>query len=335
MICVLIAASLSIPSYAANGSLYVNGEAFDGTLEQAITAVGKSGTVTVDGRIYTQPLGKIGSLFIDDITIEGRNDAEIVLAKSFIPHKDDNLDVVTVKGSNVTIKNLLIDACWRVDYPLNTFGGTNLLIENVTVQHGIRGGINVMTSGKILFKNVVARNSYQAGFSLANCQDASNMKFENCETSGNMYRSGILLCSGYADSVNVDASGITCKEGYFSVHDRYSGTIGGGERAHVTYTAAPKDANGNTIDTSTAMYYPLEKAYHCVRFGVGKAEIKSAVCYVDTDAYGFETRVYFDDEKEAQNFLHEGEQIVKTNNAMNIFLVWLLRILNSVRIHLF
>ncbi len=336
LVFVLLISSLSLQSFALCGSLYVNGERFYGTLEDAIVAAGMGGTVTVSGTVFTDPLGKLGDLLIHDVTIEGKNNAKIILSVDFIPHNDDNLDVITIKGNNVVIKNVLIDAGWRVDYPLNTYGDTdNLVIENVTVQHGIRGGINLMTGGHVLFKNVTLRNSYQAGFGVANCYDASNVKFENCVTSGNWYRSGILLCGGYGPTLNMDASGITCKEGHFSVHDRYSGSIGGGERQTITYKAPPKDASGNPIDTSTAMYYPLEKAYLCIRFGASKVEIMSAVCYVDTTAYGFETRVYFNDYEAAQNFLHDGEQIVDTNNGASDFFIWLLHIFNSIRINIF
>lgn len=327
---------LSVKTFAAGGSLSVNGAAFDGTLAEAIESAGVGGTVTLRGTVHTQPLGKLGSLVIHDITIEGESDAKLLIADDFIPHDDDNLDIITIKGNNVTIKNLLIDAGWRVDYPLNTFCYTdNIVIENVTVQHGIRGGINVMTDGHVLFKNVSCVNCYQAGFGLENCLDASNLVFENCVTSGSWYRSGILLCNGYGPTVNVDASGIICEEGHFSVHDRWTGSISGGERQTITYTAPPKDSSGNPIDTSRAMYYPLEKAYLCLRFGVSDAETASAVCYVDTTAYGFETRVYFDDYEDAENFVHEGETVVSTSRNTNAVLLWLMRIINSLRINLF
>lgn len=332
---IIVFSAFSLNSFAASGSIEVNGEAFSGTLAQAISSAGDGGLVEISGKIYTMPIGKNDGTLVKNITIAGKNNAQIILSNKFIMRADDNLDVLTIKGNNVTVKDVLIDARWKVDYPLNVFcWTTNLVIENVVVQHGIRGGVDIMAGGNVLFKNVLARNSLQGGFSIANYGDASGLKFENCRTSGNWYRSGVLICNGYGPSTNVDASGITCEEGYFSVHDRVAGTISGGERAGATFVAAPLDVNGNPISTDVAMYYPLEKAYYHIRFGVGSKEIKPALCYVDTDAYGFESRVYFDNKDKAKIFAHEGEEVVDVKDVFVLVKI-LYQVLFSMRINLF
>lgn len=327
---VLLLIMCIVPVNAASGSISVNGEVFSGTLAEALKAAGAGGYIELSGTVYTMPIGKNDGSRVQNVTITGKDNAQLVLSEDFTDLGDTNLDVMTIKGNNVTLRDMLIDARWMVDYPLNVFGADNITIENVIVEHGKRGGVNVMTSGRVLFKDMTARDSLQAGFAFENCADASRIRFENCVTRNNVYNSGILICNGYASTRNVDASGLTCNEGHFSVHDRYSGTLGGGVRAAATFTFPPKNADGQPISTDRAMYYPLEKAYLHIRYGVSEEDTATAVCSVKTNCYGFDTTVYFDDEDTARLFLHEGEQIEKLGGSNPVF-VFFTRILNYIK----
>ena len=327
----LIASSATLGASAKSGYIIVNGENFSGTFNEAVLEAGKGGVVEIHGTISTMPVGKVDGNFVSDVSILGYDDAKLVLSRKFRMKNDDNLDVLTIKGQNVVVKNLKIDARYQVDYALCIFPGTdNVSVENCITAKGIRGAVNVMSAGVISFKNVQANYGYQTGFEFENC-DGTNITFENCTTRGNWYKVGIIVKNGYSDCVNIDASGITCFEDYFSFHDRTQGTISGGERAALSIVNPPKNSQGEPIKTDVAMYYPLEKAYQHIRYGVTEKQIKSAVAYVDSSAYGIDTRVYFDDMDEAEKYLHEGEEIVSTNKSSKL-LIFILRVLNTMKI---
>lgn len=321
----------TVGAFAAGGSITVNGESFSGTFSEAISAAGKGGVVEIKGTVKTMPVGKRDNCLVSDVTIRGTDDAKLVLSGSFRMKEDDNLDVLTIKGQNVTVENLRIDARYQVDYALCIFPGTdNVHIENVVTGKGIRGAINVMSDGHISFKNVEANYGVQTGIEFETC-DGTNFTFENCSTKGNWYKVGIIVKNGYSPCVNIDASGITCYENYFAFHDRYSGTIGGGDRAALSITAAPKNSAGESIATDKAMYYNLEKAYLHIRYGVTDKDIRTAVSYIDSTAYGVNTRVYFDDNDVAEKYLHDGEEIVSIGNVSKLFII-VARLLNSMKI---
>lgn len=331
---ILITSSLPLAVSAASSGISVNGSTFSGTLSEAITSAGDGGTVQVSGTVFTYPIGKRDGCLINHVTIQGVNDAKLILDPLFKMTQDDNLDILSIKGNDVTIKDISIDATLRVDYAICVFCNTdNITLENVAALHGIRGGINVMTSGHVDFNNVRANSSVQGGFVFENCEDASNISFENCSTRGNWYRVGLILKNGYGPCRNVDASGLTCYEDCFAFHDRVAGTIGGDLRQDITLAAPPKNSAGNPIDTGFAMYYPLEKAYQHIRFGVSKANIKTAVASVETDQYGFTAKLYFDDLETAQANAQSGGTLTELAGG-NLIFIWLLRIFNSMRFSL-
>lgn len=333
----LVISSLSVSAAASllTGSISVNGNAFDGTLSEAIISAGDGGTVEISGTVFTYPIGKRDGCYVNNVTICGVNDAKLILDPDFVMAEDDNLDVLSIKGSNVTVKDIEIDATLRVDYAICVFCNTdNITIENISALRGIRGGINVMTSGNVLFSNVRANNSIQGGFVFENCEDASNVIFENCSTKGNWFKVGVILKNGYGPCRNVDASGLTCYENCFAFHDRVEGTIGGGERQEITLTAPPKDSNGNPINTDFAMYYPVLKVYQHIRFGVSEDATKAAVADVKTDKYGFDTAIYYDDLETALANVSSGGSMEELGSA-NIIFIWIMRILNSMQFVLF
>lgn len=323
--------SLNVSAISGKGFILVNGEHFCGTLSQAITSAGENGLVEINGTVYTMPIGKKDNCLVTDVTIKGENNAKIILDNRFIMKNDDNLDVLTVKGQNVYISNINIDAKYRVDYAVCIYpGSNNVVIENVVAAKGIRGAVNVMGDGRIDFKNLQANYGMQTGFQFEAC-DGTNITFENCSTLGNWYKAGIIIKNGYNHCINIDASGITCYENCFSFHDRFSGTIGGDERQPMSLIAPPKDSNGNPISTDKAMYYPVEKSYLHIRYGISDKDISTACCYVNSSAYGFNSQIYFDDIKAAQDFLHEGESI-EYLSRIDVLRVFFARLFNSVKI---
>lgn len=328
---IMILSTVGVSASAKSGYIIVNGENFSGTFGEAITSAGVGGTVEIHGTVYTMPVGKRDGCLVSDVSILGYDDAKLILSNKFIMRNDDNLDVLTIKGHNVVVKNLKIDAKYRVDYAMCIFPGTdNVSIENCITAKGIRGAINVMSDGVISFKNVQANYGLQTGFEFETCE-GTNITFENCSTRGSWYKVGIIVKNGYNACVNIDASGITCFENYFAFHDRTEGTIGGGERADLSLVNPPKNSDGQPIKTDIAMYYPLEKAYQHIRYGVTEKEICTAVAYVDSSEYGIDTRIYFDDINEAEKYLHDGEEVVGITFIPKI-LVYIIRILNSMKI---
>ena len=326
----LIASSATLGASAKSGYIIVNGENYSGTFNEAVYEAGKGGIIEIHGTVYTMPVGKNDGNYVSDVSILGYNDAKLILSHEFRMANDDNLDVLTIKGDNVVVKDLKIDARYQVDYAICVSSAGRVSIENCITAKGIRGAINVIGTGTFSFKNVQANYAYQTGFQFEAC-DGTNVTFENCTTRGNWYKVGIVVKNGYSDCVSIDASGITCFEDYFAFHDRTQGTIGGGERAALSIVNPPKNSQGEPIKTDVAMYYPIEKAYQHIRYGVTEKQTKSAVAYVDSSAYGVDTRVYFDDMDEAEKYLHEGEEIVSTNKSSKL-LIFILRVLNTMKI---
>ncbi len=312
LLLVIQTASIGFTAFACGeGTVYVNGEAFDGTVAEAIVAAGVGGTVGIGGTVYTEPIGKRDGSLVTDITISGvGDDAKLILTLDFKPKSDDNLDVLTIKGSNVTVKDLTIDARFFVDYPICVFCYTdNISIDNVTVLHGIRGGVNVMTGGNVLFRDVCANDTKQAGFVFENCGDASNIRFENCSTKGNFYHAGLIVKNGYGADTNIDATGLTCYENCFAFHDRVKGTIWGDERADLSIKVPPLNSKGERISLDYGVYYPLEQSYQHIRFGEPESEARFKTAKLTTSKYGFETVIYYDDLSAARATVIEGDSL--------------------------
>lgn len=304
---------------AGESGLYVNGDPFPGTLEEAILA-GRGGTVTVSGTVYTKPVGRPDSgILIENVTIEGVNNAKIVLQRGYWADISNKVDVLTLRGQNVTLRNLEVDAGFRVDFPIRIFpGSAHILLENVVARHGTRGAVNLLSSADILLRGVQANESIQGGFYFDDVYDASGIRFENCSTSGNL-RTGVLIRNGYGPCINVNLEGITCHEGTFAVEDRMAGTIGGSTRAEITITHAPKNASGTAISTDKAIYYPVETAYQHIRYGISNADLIGASATILIDRYGMETCVYYLSLSAAEKDLREGETITKCNGAQAFF----------------
>ncbi len=287
---------LSLPVRAAGGtgggSLYVNGTAFDGSFQQAVEAAMPGGTVEIEGRVFTRPVGWTNSITVDNVTIQGRGrGAVLALEPFYFADYGNKCDVLTIQGNDVTVKNLTINAGLRVDFPLRVFG-SGILIEDVTCVGGLRGAVNVLgvNTGKTqTYRNVKANSSVQGGFYLDNDDDCAGLVFEKCTTEGNL-RVGVLVRNSYSAVVGVDLSGITCKEGVWAIEDRET-TIGGAPRADVKIVAGPRDANGQTIDLSRARYIPFieNSSYRHYRFGIPESQCNGAALREETDIYGFPT----------------------------------------------
>ncbi len=309
-LCVSAGAS-DLPGYIKlNGSA----DSFTGTLAEAITAAGAGGTVDIYGTVFTNPIGtgEYAGTVITDITIQGKTeDAAISIHPLFVDLNDSKFDVLTVKGSDVLIKDLTVDALYRVDFPIRIFGGSSdVTLENVVAKHGTRGSVNILASDKISFINVQANESNQGGFYFDCAYDCTNVSFTNCSTSKNS-RTGVLIRNGYGPSTNIDLSGITCFENTFAVEDRMQGTIGGGEAAEIQIIAPPKDTDGKAIETARAMFFIIEKQYQHIRYGVTENDVLDAMASIDADRYGFETTIYYKSVDAAESDVREGETIVK------------------------
>ncbi len=297
IIAILVAAILlavfALPSAAAGGSLRVNGEAFTGTFQQALEKAMPGGVVEITGTVFTRPVGT-GNIRVENVTIQGSGTgAALALEPMYFADYSNKMDVLTLQ-SNVTVKDLTINAGLRVDFPLRVFG-TNVLVENVICTGGIRGGVNVLglyTGTTQTYRNVQANNSLQGGFYFDNDPDCAGLTLTNCSTEGNL-RVGVLVRNSYAAVQGLDMSGITCKEGVWAIEDRFTGTIGGSSRAELQILAGPQGTDGKTIDMSRARYIPFieNSSYKHLRFGVPASQRMGAVVEETTDIYGFTTTI--------------------------------------------
>ncbi|MDR1806021.1 MAG: right-handed parallel beta-helix repeat-containing protein [Clostridium sp.] len=311
------------------GKLYVDGASFSGSLQEAIAAAeAGGGLVEVEGTVYTGPVGdpaNAAAFTVHDVTIAGRGStAKIELEPFYLDAISKKLDVITVLGGNVVIKNLRIDACFRVDFALRIFSGaSNVLVENVVAEHGTRGAINILSPNNIAFVNTQANASVQGGFYFDDIDEAGsvNISFEDCSTTGNL-RTGVLARKGYTTVVDLDLSGITCYEGNFAVEERIDGSMGDSDSysyEHVRLLAPPKNASGSPIDTSVAICYKLEDAYKHYRYGIDKLAYQGAMASIQTERYGFSTRIYYLLESQAAADLWPGESLTKSEPFPTIF----------------
>lgn len=310
VICTALIALVSLMCLASDNGIYVNGEAFSGTLAQAIRNAGKGGTVGISGRVTTEPVGFLDGTLITDVTIEGITpDALLKLEPGFFDFNNSKYDVLTVKGSSVTIKNLTVDACFKVDFAVRVFSGaSDIRLENVTARRGNRGAVNILSSDNITLEKVAANDSVQGGFYFDAVWDSSDIRFTDCTTKGNI-RTGVLVRNGYGPVTKLDLSGITCYENTFAVEDRREGTLGGGECAEIEIIAFPKNSSGNTISVSSAKYYSVEKKYEHIRFGVSQLSTFACSSSIAASRYGFDTTVYYPLSSQAKADLREGETI--------------------------
>lgn len=331
---VLLLSAIPLPSLAAaQDGLLVNGVPFAGTLEEAIAA-GRGGTVTVSGTVYTKPVGRPGNgIVIEHVTIEGINSAKLILQRGYFDDISNKVDVLTIRGKNVTLRNLEVDAGFRVDFPIRIFpGSAHVLLENVVARHGTRGGVNLLSNADITLRNVQANDNVQGGFYFDNVYDAGGILFESCSTRGN-FRTGVLVRNGYGPCTNVNLKEITCYEGTFAVEDRMEGTLSGKPRADIQITGVPNNAEGKAISMERAIYYPVEKAYQHIRYGIAQADLIGASATILTNRYGMETTVYYLSKSAAETDLREGETLTAIHSAQSFFgkiagaLIWLPRLL--------
>ena len=293
-LCGILLLAACVPCFAAQGSITVNGNAFSGTLAQAIALAGKGGTVGITGTVATEPVGYLDGTRVADVTIQGdAPGATITLPASFVDLNNSKYDVLTVSGANVILKNLTVDACLKVDFAIRFLNSSShASVENVTARRGTRGAVNILSANSLTFKNVQANDSIQGGFYFDAIWDASRVVFENCTTAGNV-RTGVLVRNGYGAVLNLNLAGITCAENTFAVEDRREGTIGGGERAEIQIVAAPYNAAGEVISTVTAKSFAVEQMYEHIRFGIAAGETDACRASITTDRYGFRTTVYY------------------------------------------
>jgi hypothetical protein len=322
VIFVVLAGTLVLPVSAelkGRGTIYVNGEVFSGTLQEAITFADNK-LVEVEGLVYTRPVGNV-----HDVTIQGRGkDARIELEPFYFDAMYSKTDVLTITGTNVVIRDLSIDAGFRVDFPLRIFGSArDVLIENVEAKHGTRGAVNILSPFNIIMRKVRANSSVQGGFYFDDLEEEEgNIVFEDCSTSGNL-RTGVLIRNTYTTVIGLDLSGITCYEGHFAVEDRIEGSVNGARYPEIKLTAPPKTQEGKPIDTSIANFYPVEgfgQNYKHIRYGMDKIEYAGASSYIDTERYGFDTRIYYLFPSWAEGDQREGEEISSQSFAMALIM---------------
>lgn len=310
----------------------VNSDLFEGTLAEAIAAAGPGGTVGIHGRVETLPVGLLGTdgaVEINDVTIQGETEgATLILPALYFDLNDSKLDVLTISGSDVTIRNLTVDAFYKIDFAIRMLpGATNVMIDNVIARRGVRGAINVLSSSGITIMNTQANDSMQGGFYFDNIENGSGITFTNCTTSGNS-RGGVLVRNAYGPVMNLNLSGIQCLENIFCIEDRIEGLVSGGPRAEIQMIAVPKDANGEPFDTEKALFFRVESAYQHIRYGVSDYDILDARAYISADRYGVETDIYYKSLHEAQGDLREGEEL----SELSLLQMFLNRIMKFIEI---
>jgi hypothetical protein len=279
----------------------------------------EQGAVEIEGTVYTRPVGgsaggEEGKPVISGVTIRGRGEnARIELEPFYFGGMNDKTDVITVAGSNVEIRDLTIDAGFRVDFPLRILGAArDITVENVEAAHGLRGAVNVLSPDNIRMKNVRANSSVQGGFYFDDLEEgAENVVFEDCSTKGN-FRTGVLIRNAYESVVGLNLGGITCYEDHFAVEDRVSGTLSGDKYGEIFLTAPPKNSKGEPIDVSVAKFYAVEgfgEKYKHIRYGMDGLEYSGALAYIETERYGFETKIYYLFPGQAENDCRAGEEV--------------------------
>ncbi|MDR3314521.1 MAG: hypothetical protein LBS96_08735 [Oscillospiraceae bacterium] len=329
---VLLAGTCVMASAKMTGGIYLNGatEPFSGTLAQAIEKVRADAAdadavqlIEIEGTVTTLPIGLAegsfdGGLIFSNITIQGRGEgAAIALQAGYSDSlnsglKDRKEDVLTIRGDNVTLKNLTVNAKFGCDFALRIYGD-NFTAEDVVCLGGQRGAVNIVSlyPGKhMTLRRVQANSSYQGGFYFDDAPDCSGLLLEQCSTQGNI-RVGVLVRNGYNSVGDLDLSGVTCKENVFAVEDRAEGRIGDGQPAPVTILAPPRNAAGNAIDTTKALYFSMESAYRHIRYGAPAAQYAGASASIATERYGFATTIYYTLGSSAATDLREGETLTQ------------------------
>ncbi|MDR2526078.1 MAG: hypothetical protein LBC83_07890 [Oscillospiraceae bacterium] len=322
LLTVLLCAGLATPGFAADdGRIYLNGAAFSGTLREALAQACGGGLVEIEGRVTTLPVGLRdgsfdGGLIFHDLTLRGKGEnAQIVLQAGYNDSlnaelRDRREDVLTVRGDGVTIENLTINARFGVDFALRVFAD-RFSATDVICLGGQRGAVNILSryTGKtMLLRRVQANYSRQGGFYFDESPDCGGLVLEDCSTEGNI-RAGVLVRNGYDAVGNLDLSGVRCKEGVFAVEDRAAGRIGDGAPAPITLLAPPRNAAGVPIDTAKALFFALEGAYKHIRYGAEVGQYAGAAHSIQTQRYGFTTRIFYTLQSSAAADLREGEAI--------------------------
>lgn len=296
--------------------LTVNGELFDGDLGKAVVAAGEGGLVGVYGRIDSKPLiyddEESELAIISNVTIQGETeDATISIHPFFYDPDISGYDVFAIAGENVVIRDLLIDAMFKVDFPIRILPtASNISIENVVAKRGIKGAIGVFSSSNISIKNSQANDNTHSGFYFDSIADGDGVQIENCTTADNMY-SGVLVRNALGAVLNLDLSGISCSENLFSIEDRLGGTLDGGERAEIKLAALPKNSEGQAISNSKALFFRIETEYQHIRYGISDHDILDSRAYIKTDRYGDNTEIYYKSLREAEGDQREGEELTK------------------------
>jgi hypothetical protein len=301
------------PDPAPTDYITVDSELFAGTLAEAIAAAGPGGIVGIHGRVETLPIG-YGAVedaaIIQDVTIQGETEnATVILPALYFDLHDSGFDVLTIEGANVTIRNVTVDAFYKVDFAIKVSeSASNVTLENVVAKRGIRGAVQILSSSAVTLSGTQANDSMQGGFFLDKIEDGTGLAFTNCSTSGNT-RGGIIIRNSYGSVSDLDLSGVSCSENIFCVEDFMAGTLGGGPRGEILLAAAPKNAEGETIDTEKALFFRIDASYQHVRYGISEYDVLDARAYIPTDRYGLDTDIYYKSLSEAQGDLREGESI--------------------------
>lgn len=285
----------------SKGKIYVNGTLFDypkRTLQDAITTAGYRGSVGIEGTVYTLPIGSKSkgvekTIKIDNVSIIGIGDKAAIKLKPFY-FKDikSQIDLLTIRGSNVTISNLKLDAGYRVDFALRLLESDNVDIRNVVAQKGTRGAINILTGNKSRFFNVVAQKGIQGGFYFDACGDCLKVFFHDCHTKSN-WRTGILIRNTYGSTFNLNLSGITVHEGHMGIEDRKEGIIHDmGTSGEIKNITPPCNSKKWLLDCSCAKYkLNLDsKKYSHFRFD---SKNKKGKCFIESERHGMTYKKFY------------------------------------------
>ena len=252
--------------------------------------------VKITGMVPIDPVGDLAG-----VSIIGQGDnAGLYLNKDVKPTEGHVHDVITVKGGDVTLKDLTLDAKGKVNFPLRLMSGSaeNITVENVTLTGGKRGGVNVLNKDaqNITLKNVTAAPGGEGAFYFDANGGGSGIKFENCTTTSGA-GVDVLIRNAYGSSTDLDLSGITCTNNAFAIEERLGGIIEGtgkGQIGKISFTNPPKDNGGAPIQTTWAVNTVATSAgteYRHYEFG---ADHSAATYYLDTTRYtGAALKLYY------------------------------------------
>jgi hypothetical protein len=262
IICLAVLADLGgyidIGLFRKRGSIYLNDNLVKMTLPEVIAAAEPGDIVEISGTVYTKPV----EVWTDNLTIAGRGGgAKIELTRGYWRDIENKVDVLTLNGDTIILRDVTVDAGFRVDHPVRILQGRNVTLENVTTRRGMRSALDILNGENHRFINVRAADSWQSGVCINSDVDGAGLYFENVSTRGN-WRAGVLVRNYYGSAINIDLGGITVHEGTWATEFRH-----GNLTNIIEITHPPVNRAGETIEMQNGRDYNVERKYKHTRYG--------------------------------------------------------------------